>query len=167
MTKESKSGHPTSCASMADLMTVLFFDPSGMHYLPKNPKSFVSDRFVLSKGHAAPVLYCCWAENGYLEESELMNLRKVNSLLEGHPRPHLPFIDVATGSLGCGLGVTFGMAYVSKYMDKIDNRFYCLIGDGECAEGSIWESASLSSYYKLDNIIAICDINRLGQSQET
>lgn len=101
MTNASGSGHPTSCSSMAELTAVLFFDASGMHYDAKNPKeSFVSDRFVLSKGHAAPILFAAWAENGFIEKKELLNLRKFDCNLEGHPTPILPFVDVATGSLG-------------------------------------------------------------------
>ena len=96
-----------------------------------------------------------------------MNLRKVNSDLEGHPTPRLNFVDVATGSLGQGLGVSCGMAYNGLYIDKIPYRVYCILGDGETAEGSVWEALSFASYYKLDNLVAIFDINRLGQSQAT
>jgi transketolase len=137
MTEASNSGHPTSCSSIAELMAVLFFDKSGMHYDCKNPgKSFTSDRFVLSKGHAAPILYAAWAENGFIPKSELLNLRKIDCELEGHPTPKLPYVDVATGSLGQGLGCAAGMAYSSKYLDKLDNRYWVICGDGECAEGN-------------------------------
>jgi transketolase len=100
MTNASNSGHPSSCCSMAELMAVLFMDPSGIHYDPKNPRSFTSDRFVLSKGHAAPILYAAWALAGFIDPNTLNNLRKFDSDLEGHPTPRLPFVDVATGSLG-------------------------------------------------------------------
>jgi len=97
----------------------------------------------------------------------MMSLRLKGSLIEGHPVPKIPFVDVATGSLGQGLSVAAGMAYSSKYFDKIDNRVWCVCGDGEVAEGSIWEAAAFSSYYKLSNLVCIVDINRLGQSGET
>ncbi|XP_074593625.1 transketolase-like protein 2 [Brevipalpus obovatus] len=162
-TNASKSGHPTSCASMAEIMSVLFFDV--MRYSLKEPRHPASDRLILSKGHAAPILYAAWAEAGLFPTSELLNLRKIDSDLEGHPTPRLNFIDVATGSLGQGLSVAAGMAYMGKYVDKSDFRTYCLIGDGESAEGSIWEAMSFASIYKLDNLCAIFDINRLGQSE--
>jgi transketolase len=168
MTHASNSGHPTTCASIAELLAVLFFDASGMHYDAKDPRnSFTSDRFVLSKGHAAPILYAAWAENGFIPIEELLNLRKITSDLEGHPTPILPFVDVATGSLGQGLGCASGMAYASKYFDKLDNHYWVVIGDGESAEGSIWEAANFASYYQLSNLTCIVDVNRLGQSQET
>lgn len=138
-----------------------------MHYDNVNPANFTSDRFVLSKGHAAPILYAAWAEAGYYTHEQLMTLRKFDSDLEGHPTPKLPYVDVATGSLGQGLGAAAGMAYSSKYLDKLNNRYWVICGDGEVAEGSIWEAANFASYYKLDNITCIVDVNRLGQSQET
>ena len=100
MTNASNSGHPTSCASIAEIMSVLFFDESGMHYDAENPSNFNADRFVLSKGHAAPILYAAWAEAGYIKKEDLLNLRTFDSDLEGHPTPKLPYVDVATGSLG-------------------------------------------------------------------
>jgi len=100
MTAASKSGHPTSCASISEIMSVLFFDKSGMHYDAVNPSNFNADRLVLSKGHAAPILYAAWAEAGYIKKEELLNLRKFDCELEGHPTPKLPYVDVATGSLG-------------------------------------------------------------------
>lgn len=162
-TNASKSGHPTSCASMAEIMSVLFFDV--MRYSVKEPKAAGADRFILSKGHAAPILYAAWAEAGLFDPSDLLNLRKIDSDLEGHPTPRLNFVDVATGSLGQGLSVAAGMAYIGKYIDKADYRVYCLIGDGESAEGSVWEALHFASHYKLDNLVAIFDINRLGQSE--
>lgn len=164
-TEASKSGHPTSCASMAEIMSVLFFHT--MRFKVSAPRDANSDRFVLSKGHAAPILYAAWAEAGLFPTSELLNLRKIDSDLEGHPTPRLNFVDVGTGSLGQGLSVAAGMAYVGKNYDKASYRVYCLIGDGEAAEGSIWEALHFSSYYKLDNLCAIFDINRLGQSEPT
>lgn len=164
-TNASKSGHPTSCASMAEIMSVLFFNT--MRYNLKFPRDPSSDRFILSKGHAAPILYAAWAEAGLFPLSELQNLRKIDSDLEGHPTPRLNFIDVGTGSLGQGLSVAAGMAYVGKYYDKASYRVYCLVGDGESAEGSIWEGLHFSSHYNLDNLCVIFDINRLGQSEPT
>uniref|UniRef100_A0A4W5NMS0 Transketolase n=1 Tax=Hucho hucho TaxID=62062 RepID=A0A4W5NMS0_9TELE len=161
-TTAAGSGHPTSCCSVAEIMSVLFFHT--MKYRPEEPRNINSDRFVLSKGHAAPVLYAAWAETGYLKESELLNLRKVDSILEGHPVPKQQFVDVATGSLGQGLGAACGMAYTGKYFDKASYSVYCLLGDGEMSEGSVWEAMAFASYYQLDNLVAILDINRLGQS---
>ncbi|XP_014233580.1 transketolase isoform X1 [Trichogramma pretiosum] len=164
-TQASKSGHPTSCSSMAEIMSVLFFHT--MRYKVSEPRDASSDRFILSKGHAAPILYAAWAEAGLFPTKDLMNLRKLESDLEGHPTPRLNFVDVATGSLGQGLSVAAGMAYVGKYFDKASYRTYCLIGDGESAEGSIWEALAFASHYKLDNLCAIFDVNRLGQSEPT
>ncbi|XP_029579331.1 transketolase [Salmo trutta] len=161
-TTAAGSGHPTSCCSVAEIMSVLFFNT--MKYRPEDPRNINNDRFVLSKGHAAPVLYAVWAEAGYLKDSELLNLRKVDSILEGHPVPKQQFVDVATGSLGQGLGAACGMAYTGKYFDKASYNVYCLLGDGEMSEGSVWEAMSFASYYQLDNLVAILDINRLGQS---
>lgn len=164
-TDASKSGHPTSCSSMAEIVSVLFFNT--MRYKLSEPRDASSDRFILSKGHAAPILYSAWAEAGLFPVADLKNLRKFDSDLEGHPTPRLNFIDVGTGSLGQGLSVAAGMAYVGKYFDKASYRTYCLIGDGESAEGSIWEALSFASHYKLDNLCAIFDVNRLGQSEPT
>nr|XP_023020934.1 transketolase-like [Leptinotarsa decemlineata] len=164
-TQTAKSGHPTSCSSIAEILSVLFFNT--MRYKVHAPKDPSSDRFVLSKGHAAPALYAAWAEAGLFPISDLQNLRKLDSDLEGHPTPRLNFIDVGTGSLGQGLAIAGGMAYVGKNYDKANYRVFCLVGDGESAEGSIWESIHFASYYKLDNLVVIFDVNRLGQSQET
>ncbi|TKS77310.1 Transketolase [Collichthys lucidus] len=130
-TTAAGSGHPTSCCSVAEVMSVLFFHT--MKYRPEDPRNPNNDRFILSKGHAAPVLYAVWAETGYLKENELLNLRKVDSILEGHPVP-------------------------------VSYRVFCLLGDGEMSEGSVWEAMAFASYYQLDNLVAILDINRLGQS---
>ncbi|XP_003383991.1 PREDICTED: transketolase-like protein 2 [Amphimedon queenslandica] len=162
-TTAANSGHPTSCASAAEVMSVLFFHV--MKYTGDFPRHPSSDRFILSKGHAAPVLYAAWAEAGVIPVDELKNLRKIDSELEGHPTPRQSYIDVATGSLGQGLGVSCGMAYCGKYIDKASYRVYCLMGDGESAEGSVWEAFAFASYYKLDNLVAIIDVNRLGQSE--
>lgn len=164
-TNASKSGHPTSCASMAEIMSVLFFHT--MRYKVSSPKDAANDRFILSKGHAAPILYAAWAEAGLFPVSDLTNLRKIDSDLEGHPTPRLNFIDVGTGSLGQGLSVACGMAYVGKYFDKSSYRTFCLLGDGESAEGSVWEALNFASSYNLDNLVVIFDINRLGQSGPT
>ncbi|XP_023319672.1 transketolase-like protein 2 [Eurytemora carolleeae] len=163
MTTASKSGHPTSCSSMAEIISVLFFKV--MKYKVAEPKAASNDRFILSKGHAAPILYAAWAEAGLFPASDLLNLRKINSDLEGHPTPRLNFIDVATGSLGQGLSVACGMAYVAKHFDNASYRTYCLMGDGESMEGNIWEALNFAGFYKLDNLVAIIDANRLGQSE--
>ncbi|CAM4705601.1 unnamed protein product [Caretta caretta] len=157
------SGHPTSCCSAAEILAVLFFQ--AMRYQASRPAHPSNDRFVLSKGHAAPLLYAAWAEAGFLKEPELLNLRKIDCDLEGHPTPRLPFVDVATGSLGQGLGAACGMAYAGKYFDKASYRVFCLLGDGEASEGSVWEALAFGSHYRLDNLVAIVDVNRLGQSE--
>jgi len=164
-TAASNSGHPSSCSSMAEIMSVLFFNT--MRYHVSEPRHIDNDRFVLSKGHAAPILYSAWAEAGLFPVSELKNLRKLNHHLEGHPTPRSNFVDCATGSLGQGLSLAAGMAFVGKYLDKANYRVYCVCGDGEFAEGSVWEALAFGSYYKLDNLVNIIDINRLGQSEPT
>merc|ERR1719483_522643 len=136
-----------------------------MRYSVQEPKHAANDRFILSKGHAAPILYAAWAEAGLFPTPDLLNLRKIDSDLEGHPTPRLNFIDVATGSLGQGLSVAAGMAFIGKYLDKASFRTYCLMGDGESVEGNIWEALNFAGYYKLNNLCAIIDVNRLGQSQ--
>ncbi|HUA38181.1 MAG TPA: transketolase [Candidatus Sulfopaludibacter sp.] len=163
-TTAAGSGHPTSCCSAADVVAALFF--GHMRYDAKNPHYYNNDRFILSKGHAAPLLYAAWAETGLFPAEDLLKLRKFGSDFEGHPTPRLPFVDVATGSLGQGLSVGAGMALAARF-DKLDYNTYVLLGDGEIAEGSVWEAASLAGIYKLSNLIAIVDANRLGQSQAT
>jgi transketolase len=163
-TTAAGSGHPTSCCSAADVVAALFF--GHMRYDPKNPQYYNNDRFILSKGHAAPLLYAAWAETGRFPAEELLTLRRLDSELEGHPTPRLPFVDVATGSLGQGLAVGVGMALCAR-LDNLDYRTYVLMGDGECAEGAVWEAASLAGINQLNNLVAIVDVNRLGQSQET
>ena len=164
-TTEAGSGHPTSCASAAEIMSMLFF--SVMRYDPKNPGSAANDIFVLSKGHAAPILYAAWAEAGAFPREKLLTLRKIDSDLEGHPTPRLPFVPAATGSLGQGLSVGVGLALAVKQFEKSDQRVYVLMGDGESAEGSVWEAAQWASFHGLNNLCATIDINRLGQSQPT
>lgn len=163
-TTAAGSGHPTSCLSAADLVAALFF--GHMRYDPKNPRYANNDRFILSKGHAAPLLYAAWAEAGALSPKDLLTLRQLTSDVEGHPTPRLPFVDVASGSLGQGLSVGVGMAMCAR-LDGLDYRTYVLLGDGECAEGSVWEAASLAGLQKLSNLVAIVDVNRLGQSEAT
>jgi transketolase len=163
-TSEAGSGHPTSCCSAADLVAALFF--AEMRFDPGNPHHAGSDRFILSKGHAAPLLYAAWAEAGAFDREELLHLREITSDLEGHPTPRLPFVDVATGSLGQGICAAIGSALNARRI-KSDYRTYCLIGDGESAEGSVWEAAQVAAADGLDNLCAITDVNALGQSRPT
>jgi transketolase len=163
-TTAAGSGHPTSCCSAADVVAALFF--GHMRFDPKNPRYANNDRFILSKGHAAPLLYSVWAELGLFPREHLKTLRELSSDLEGHPTPRLSFVDVATGSLGQGLSVGVGMQLCAR-LDNLDYRTYVLLGDGECAEGSVWEAASLAGTCQLNNLTAIVDVNRLGQSQPT
>lgn len=164
MTSEAGSGHPTTCLSAADLIATLFFHV--LRYDVKNPLNPYNDRFVLSKGHAAPILFAAWAEGGAFPVERLLTLRRIDSELEGHPTPRFPWAEVGTGSLGQGLSIGVGMALAGK-LDGIGNRVYVLMGDGETAEGSVWEAAALAAHYNLDNLVSIVDINRLGQSQHT
>jgi len=144
-------------------MAVLFFDV--MHY-DNNSDNRANDHFVLSKGHAAPILYAALAEAGIIAKEELFSLRKFTSILEGHPTPKIPFIRAATGSLGQGLSIGAGIA-LANHMDSINNKMYVLLGDGELAEGNVWEAADFASYKKLNNLCCIVDVNRLGQSMPT
>jgi len=164
MTTKAGSGHPTTCLSMADLLACLFFDE--MKYDPKNPDNWANDELVLSKGHAAPILWAAYAEAGIIPEKSLMNLRKITSVLEGHPTPRMKWVKSATGSLGQGLSVGVGMALVMK-LGKSPGRVYVFSGDGECAEGSVWEAVNMAFLHKLRNLCLIVDINRLSQSEET
>ena len=163
-TSEAGSGHPTSCCSAADVVAALFF--AEMRFDPKDPRHPGSDRFVLSKGHAAPLLYAAWAEAGAFDREELLKLRRIDSDLEGHPTPRLSFVDVATGSLGQGICAAVGSALNARRI-KSDYRTYCVLGDGESAEGSVWEAADVASLDKLDNLCGITDVNGLGQSRAT
>jgi transketolase len=164
-TSEAGSGHPTSCCSAADIVATLFF--AVMRYDPKNPRYSHNDRFILSKGHAAPLLYAAWAEAGLFDKRDLLTLRTLKSDLEGHPTPRLSFVDVATGSLGQGLAAGVGMALNAGRLEQSAARTYVLMGDGESVEGSVWEAVELARQYALDNLCAIVDINRLGQSDPT
>jgi transketolase len=163
-TSAAGSGHPTSCCSMADVMAALFF--AEMRFDPANPKNPASDRFVLSKGHAAPILYAAWAEAGAFDRAALLQLRHIGSDLEGHPTPRLPFVDVATGSLGQGICAAIGSALNARRIGS-DYRTYVLLGDGESAEGSVWEAADVAALDRLDNLCGITDVNALGQSRAT
>lgn len=159
MITEAGSGHPGGSLSSADILTALYFHV--MNIDPKNPKWPERDRFVLSKGHAAPVLYATLAERGYFPKEELMTLRKTGSMLQGHPDMKVtPGVDMTTGSLGQGLSCANGMALAGK-LDKKDYRVYVLMGDGELEEGQIWEAAMTSAHYKLDNLTAFVDHNGL------
>lgn len=163
-TTEAGSGHPTSCCSAADLVAALFF--AEMRFDPKDPKNPDADRFILSKGHAAPLLYAAWSEAGAFDQSELLKLRTIGSDLEGHPTPRLPFVDVATGSLGQGICAGVGIA-LNAHRIGSDYRTYVLLGDGESAEGSVWEAADMATMSGLDNLCGITDVNALGQSRPT
>jgi transketolase len=163
-TTAAGSGHPSSCLSAADLVSVVFFRE--MRYDPRDPHNPENDLFILSKGHAAPLLYAAYAEAGILEESQLITLRRLDSDLEGHPTPRLPWVDVATGSLGQGLSAGLGMALAAR-MNNLTYDTYVLLGDGECAEGAVWEAAAVASYYGVSNLYAMVDVNGLGQSQPT
>jgi len=163
-TTEAGSGHPTSCLSAADITTVLF--DRYFTYDLANPLNLNNDRFVLSKGHAAPLLYTLFGMAGAYPLEELKTLRKFGSRFEGHPVPKYKYAEAATGSLGQGLSVGAGLALVAK-REGYGSKTYVLTGDGELAEGQIWEAANFAAHEKLDNLVAILDINRLGQSQET
>ena len=159
MTANAGSGHPGGSLSAADLMTCLFFNH--MHVDPKRPDDPDRDRFVLSKGHAAPCYYAVLAEMGFISRDEFKNFRQLHSILQGHPdSKKVPGIDAATGSLGQGCSIAVGMALGAKLQHK-DCRVYALLGDGECQEGQIWESFMAAAHYKLDNLTIIIDNNGL------
>lgn len=164
-TTRAGSGHPTSCLSAADLVSVIFFH--AMRFDPHRPDAPDADRFVLSKGHAAPLLYAALAEAGVFPVGRLATLRQFSSELEGHPTPLVPGVDAATGSLGQGLSVGAGMALAAKRLEKSGVRVYVLLGDGEMAEGNVWEATAFAWHYGLDNLTAIVDVNALGQSERT
>lgn len=163
-TATSGSGHPTSCCSAAEIMAALFF--AQMRFDPQDPGCEDNDRFVLSKGHAAPILYAAWAEAGVIPHEALSSLRDLDSDLEGHPTPRLPWVDVATGSLGQGICAAVGIALNARRIGS-SYRTYVLLGDGESAEGSVWEAAQAAAQMRLDNLCAVIDVNALGQSRET
>ena len=159
MLTESASGHPGGSLSIADIMAVLFFRE--MNISSENPKDPNRDRFVLSKGHAAPALYSALARKGYFPVEELKTLRKTGTRLQGHPNMNdLPGIDMSTGSLGQGISAAVGMALAGK-LDKKDYRVYTILGDGELEEGQVWEASMSAAHYKLDNLTAFIDFNGL------
>ena len=159
MLYEAGSGHPGGSLSAADIMAVLYFKV--MRYDPKRPRWEKRDRFVLSKGHACPILYACLAKAGFFPSEELKTLRKLGSRLQGHPEyGALEGIEASTGALGQGLSIANGMAMAAR-IDKADYRVYCMIGDGESQEGQIWEAAMTSAKYKLDNLTLVLDYNKL------
>jgi transketolase len=160
------SGHPTSSMSAADLLAVLM--TRHLRYDWENPHSSLNDHLIYSKGHASPLVYSVFKAAGVVSDEELMTgYRRFGQRLQGHPTPILPWVDVATGSLGQGLPDGVGVALAGKYLDKLPYRIWVLCGDSELAEGSIWEALDKASYYKLGNLIAMVDVNRLGQRGET
>ncbi|MDD8020805.1 MAG: transketolase [Acidobacteriota bacterium] len=164
MTTAAGSGHPSTCLSCAEIMACLFFHE--MRFNPGDPEARENDEFVLSKGHAAPILWAAYAEAGIISQDSLLNLRKITSDLEGHPTPRMPWVKAATGSLGQGLSVGVGLALAQK-LAGVKARTFVLMGDGECAEGAVWEAANAGREFKLGNLVAIVDVNRLGQSEPT
>ncbi|KOP24491.1 transketolase [Hapalosiphon sp. MRB220] len=164
-TTTAGSGHPTSSMSAADLMAVLL--AKYLRYDFSNPHNPNNDHLVFSKGHASPLLYAMYRAAGAIDDRELMSLRKFGSRLEGHPTPVLPWVEVATGSLGQGLPIAVGIALAGEYLDKLPYYTWVLLGDSEMAEGSIWEAFEHANHYKLANLIAIIDVNRLGQRGQT
>src|ERR671930_555561 len=159
------SGHPTSSLSAADLMAVLLAKYLKYDFAaPHNP---ANDHLIFSKGHASPLLYALYKAAGAISDEELMAMRRFGSRLEGHPVPVLPWVDVATGSLGQGLPIGVRMALAGKRLDRLPFRVWVLCGDSEMAEGSMWEAIEHAAFYELDNLTAIIDVNRLGQRGET
>jgi transketolase len=157
MLSKAKSGHPGGSLSAVEIITCLYFEV--MRHDPKNPALKERDRFHLSKGHACPCLYAALSEAGYFDKKHLSTLRKLGSLLQGHPDRRTPGIEVASGSLGQGLSVALGMS-LSLRLDKSDSRVYCLMGDGEIQEGNVWEAAMAAVHFRVDNLCAIVDYNR-------
>jgi len=165
MSSAAGSGHPTSSMSAADLMAVLV--DGYLRYDFSQPKSPANDRLVFSKGHASVLLYAIYRAAGAVSDDDILRYRTHDSMLEGHPTPLIPWVDVATGSLGQGLPIGVGMALAAKYLEKLDTRVWVLCGDSELAEGSMWEAFEHAAHYELDNLTAILDVNRLGQRGET
>jgi len=159
------SGHPTSSMSAADLMAVLL--AKHFRYDFDQPDDARNDHLVFSKGHASPLLYSMFKAAGAITDEELLTFRKLGSRLEGHPTPVLPWVDVATGSLGQGLPYGVGIALAGKRLDRLPYRVWVLCGDSELAEGSVWEAFEHAAFEGLDNLTAVLDINRLGQRGET
>ncbi len=164
-TTKAGSGHPTSSMSAADLMAVLLAEH--LHYDFDRPDGPHNDSLIFSKGHACPLLYSAYKAAGAVSDDELMTLRQLGSRLEGHPTPDIPWVEAATGSLGQGLAVGVGDALAGQYLDKRDFRVWVILGDSEMMEGSVWEAFAAASHYKLNNICAIIDVNKLGQRGET
>jgi len=165
-TTRAGSGHPTSSLSATELMTALFFD-GVFRYDVSRPDHPNNDRIIFSKGHASPLFYALWTAAGALSADEMMTYRQFGSPLEGHPTPALRFVDAATGSLGQGLSIGVGLAINAQFVDKLPYRTYVLLGDSEMAEGSQWEAMQIAAHYKLDSLVGIIDVNRLGQRGET
>ncbi|MBD3372394.1 MAG: transketolase [Candidatus Coatesbacteria bacterium] len=164
MTHRAGSGHPGGSLSAVELVALLYTQV--MRHDPADPERTDRDRFVLSKGHACPVLYAVLAHAGYFPAEELCELRRIGELLQGHPSVHIPGVDASTGSLGQGLSIANGMALAAK-LDGTDQRVYCLLGDGELDEGQVWEAAMTAYHYKLDNLTAIVDRNGLQIDGDT
>jgi transketolase len=165
MSAAASSGHPTSAMSAADLMAVLL--DGYLRYDLEEPKNPANDRLIFSKGHASTLVYSLFRAAGAISSEDLLSYRKLGSVLEGHPTPVLPWVDVATGSLGQGLPIGVGMALAQKRLDRVPARTWVLCGDSEMAEGSMWEAFEHAAHYQLDNLTAIIDGNRLGQRGET
>lgn len=157
MTYKAQSGHPGGSCSLADIMAYLYF--YRMHYDAKKPKDMKRDRFVLSKGHAAPILYSALAEARFFPKEEMEHLREIGHLLQGHPCVSIPGVDASTGSLGIGLSMALGMAAAAK-MDQLNLKVYAVVGDGELGEGQIWEAAMAAPNLKLNNLTVILDRNQ-------
>jgi len=165
MAAAAGSGHPTSSMSAADLLAVLA--DGYLRYEFSDPKSPANDRLVFSKGHASTLLYAIYRAAGVVSDDETADYRRSSSMLEGHPTPLIPWVDVATGSLGQGLPIGVGMALAAKYLEKLPTRVWVLCGDSEMAEGSMWEAFEHAAHFGLDNLTAVIDGNRLGQRGET
>lgn len=164
MTYKAQSGHPGGSCSLADIMAYLYF--SRMRYDVNEPKALKRDRLVLSKGHAAPVWYAALAEAGFFPREEMLHLREIGHLLQGHPCVHIPGVDATTGSLGFGLSIAVGMAAAAK-MDGLDVKVHAIVGDGEQGEGQIWEAAMAAPNLKLDNLTVILDRNKYQNDGRT
>ncbi len=159
------SGHPTSSMSAADLMAVLL--AKHLRYDFDRPDDPRNDHLIFSKGHASPLLYAMYRAAGAISDDEMLTFRQLGSRIEGHPTPVLPWVDVATGSLGQGLPISVGVAYAGRFLDRLPYHVWCLCGDSEMAEGSMWEAFEAAGFHGLDNLTAIIDVNRLGQTGET
>ena len=165
MSGQANSGHPTSSMSASELLAVLV--TAHLHYDFANPENPANDHLIFSKGHASPLLYAVYKAVGAVTQDEIDTYRCLGSRLEGHPTPDIPWVDVATGSLGQGLPIAVGVALAASRFEESPSRVWVLCGDSEMAEGSMWEAAEAASFWKLDNICAIVDVNRLGQSGPT